>query len=168
MIDSLNGYLNAMPDERFLVLQMHELLSYLNQLGVLTIMVLAQHGLLGQMQTPIDLSYLSDAVIMLRYFEAARPGASSDLGCQETQRNTRKHNSRIPAHVGGHDSRPAAYRVQRHSNRNADVRRRDLKPLLPESGDDGHTEQVEQRVLVLAPIGRDALSSGTASRGKQS
>jgi circadian clock protein KaiC len=71
LIDSLNGYLNAMPDERFLVLQMHELLSYLNQLGVLTIMVLAQHGLLGQMQTPIDLSYLSDAVIMLRYFEAA-------------------------------------------------------------------------------------------------
>jgi circadian clock protein KaiC len=70
LIDSLNGYLNAMPDERFLVLQMHELLSYLNQLGVLTIMVLAQHGLLGQMQTPIDLSYLSDAVIMLRYFEA--------------------------------------------------------------------------------------------------
>jgi circadian clock protein KaiC len=71
LIDSLNGYLNAMPDERFLVLQMHELLSFLNQLGVLTIMVLAQHGLLGQMQTPVDLSYLSDAVIMLRYFEAA-------------------------------------------------------------------------------------------------
>jgi circadian clock protein KaiC len=70
LIDSLNGYLNAMPDERFLVLQVHELLSYLNQLGVLTIMVLAQHGLLGQMQTPIDLSYLSDTVIMLRYFEA--------------------------------------------------------------------------------------------------
>ncbi|MBR0755366.1 AAA family ATPase [Bradyrhizobium jicamae] len=71
IIDSLNGYLNAMPDERFLVLQMHELLSYLNQLGVLTLMVLAQHGLVGHMQTPIDLSYLSDAVIMLRYFEAS-------------------------------------------------------------------------------------------------
>jgi circadian clock protein KaiC len=70
LIDSLNGYLNAMPDERFLVLQMHELLSFLNQLGVLTIMVLAQHGMVGHMQTPIDLSYLSDAVIMLRYFEA--------------------------------------------------------------------------------------------------
>ena len=70
LIDSLNGYLNAMPDERFLVLQMHELLSFLNQLGVLTIMVLAQHGMLGHMQTPIDLSYLSDTVIMLRYFEA--------------------------------------------------------------------------------------------------
>lgn len=71
IIDSLNGYLNAMPDERFLVLQMHELLSYLNQLGILTLMVLAQHGMIGHMQTPIDLSYLSDAVIMLRYFEAS-------------------------------------------------------------------------------------------------
>jgi circadian clock protein KaiC len=70
VIDSLNGYLNSMPDERFLVLQMHELLTYLNQLGVLTIVVLAQHGLMGHMQTPIDLSYLSDTVIMLRYFEA--------------------------------------------------------------------------------------------------
>jgi circadian clock protein KaiC len=70
LVDSLNGYLNAMPDERFLFLQMHELLSYLNQVGVLTIIVLAQHGLLGQVQAPIDLSYLSDAVIMLRYFEA--------------------------------------------------------------------------------------------------
>jgi circadian clock protein KaiC len=70
IIDSLNGYLSAMPDERFLLLQMHELLTYLNQLGILTIVVLAQHGLMGHMQTPIDLSYLSDAVVMLRYFEA--------------------------------------------------------------------------------------------------
>jgi circadian clock protein KaiC len=70
VIDSLNGYLNAMPEERFLVLQMHELLSYLSQLGVLTILVLAQHGLVGpMMDTPLDISYLSDAVLMLRYFE---------------------------------------------------------------------------------------------------
>ena len=59
-----------MPDERFLVLQMHELLSYLNQLGVVTIVVMAQHGLMGPMQSPVDMSYLSDTVIMLRYFEA--------------------------------------------------------------------------------------------------
>ena len=71
IIDSLNGYMNAMPDERFLILQMHELLSYLGQQGVLTILVLAQHGLVGPMQTPIDISYLSDAVLMLRYFEVA-------------------------------------------------------------------------------------------------
>lgn len=70
VIDSLNGYLSAMPDERFLILQMHELLSYLGQQGVLTILVLAQHGLVGPMNTPLDLSYLSDAVVMLRYFEA--------------------------------------------------------------------------------------------------
>lgn len=70
VIDSLNGYLNAMPDERFLILQLHELLAYLNQVGVLTMLVLAQHGLVGKMQTPVDLSYLSDAIIMLRYFEA--------------------------------------------------------------------------------------------------
>lgn len=69
IIDSLNGYLNSMPDERFLVLQMHELLSYLSQMGVLTILVLAQHGLVGPMDTPLDISYLSDAVLMLRYFE---------------------------------------------------------------------------------------------------
>ena len=71
VIDSLNGYLNGMPDERFLVLQMHELLSYLGQQGVLTILVLAQHGLVGPMETPLDISYLSDAVVMLRYFEVA-------------------------------------------------------------------------------------------------
>jgi circadian clock protein KaiC len=71
VIDSLNGYLNAMPDERFLILQMHELLSYLAQQGVLTILILAQHGLVGPMETPIDISYLSDAVLMLRYFEIA-------------------------------------------------------------------------------------------------
>jgi circadian clock protein KaiC len=69
VIDSLNGYLNAMPEGRFLILQMHELLSYLNQQGVLTLLVLAQHGLMGPMNTPLDMSYLSDGVLMLRYFE---------------------------------------------------------------------------------------------------
>jgi circadian clock protein KaiC len=69
VIDSLNGYLNSMPDGRFLILQMHELLTYLNQQGVLTLLVLAQHGLVGPMDTPLDISYLSDSVLMLRYFE---------------------------------------------------------------------------------------------------
>ena len=69
IIDSLNGYLNAMPDERFLILQMHELLSYLSQRGVFTMLVLAQHGLVGPMETPLDISYLADGVLMLRYFE---------------------------------------------------------------------------------------------------
>jgi circadian clock protein KaiC len=69
IIDSLNGYLNAMPDERFLILQMHELLNYLSQRGILTFLVLAQHGLVGPMDTPLDISYLADGVMMLRYFE---------------------------------------------------------------------------------------------------
>jgi circadian clock protein KaiC len=69
IIDSLNGYLNAMPDERFLILQMHELLSYLSQCGVLTFLVLAQNGIVGPMDTPLDISYLADGVMMLRYFE---------------------------------------------------------------------------------------------------
>ena len=71
LIDSLNGYLNAMPEERFLAVQMHELLTYLNQQGVVTLLVMAQHGFLGSaMQTPVDVSYLADTVLLLRYFEA--------------------------------------------------------------------------------------------------
>lgn len=70
VIDSLNGYLNAMPDERFLIVQLHELLTYLGQSGVVTLLVGAQHGLIGtQMQTPVDASYLADSVVLLRYFE---------------------------------------------------------------------------------------------------
>jgi circadian clock protein KaiC len=69
VIDSLNSYLNAMPAEQFLVMQMHELLAFLNQRGVLSILIMAQHGLLGHMQSPIDISYLTDTVVLLRYFE---------------------------------------------------------------------------------------------------
>lgn len=69
VIDSVNGYLNAMPEERFLSLQLHELLSYLNHKGVLTLMVLAQQGLIGSMHGPVDLTYLADTVLLLRYFE---------------------------------------------------------------------------------------------------
>lgn len=70
IIDSLNGYLSAMPEEQFLTLQMHELLSYLNNRGVLTILVMAQHGVLGNVRTPVDLSYLADTILLMRYFEA--------------------------------------------------------------------------------------------------
>jgi circadian clock protein KaiC len=70
MIDSLNGYLNAMPEERLLALHLHELFSYLRQRGVLTINVMSQQGMLGQALTPVDVSYLADAVILLRFFEA--------------------------------------------------------------------------------------------------
>ena len=71
IIDSLNGYMNAMPEERFLTSQLHELLTYLGHVGVLTFLVVAQHGLLGQsMMTTVDTSYLADTVILFRYFEA--------------------------------------------------------------------------------------------------
>ena len=71
VIDSLNGYLNAVPEERFLLLHLHELLAYLGQHAVASILVYAQHGLVGPMQTTVDVSYLADCVILLRYFEAA-------------------------------------------------------------------------------------------------
>ena len=71
VIDSLNGYLNSMPDEPFLNVQLHELLSYLRQHGIVTILVVSQSGIMGSsMQTPVDISYLADTVILLRYFEA--------------------------------------------------------------------------------------------------
>jgi circadian clock protein KaiC len=71
LIDSLNGFLQAMPGEQFLALHLHELLTYLNNRGILTLLVLAQMGLVGSaMQTPIDVSYLADNILVLRYFEA--------------------------------------------------------------------------------------------------
>ena len=69
IIDSINGYLNSMPGEPYQVAQVHELLTYLAQRGVVTMMVLAQHGLVGTMQAPIDITYLADCVVLLRFFE---------------------------------------------------------------------------------------------------
>jgi len=70
LIDSLNGYQAAMPEENSLVLHMHELLQYLNRQGVASFLTIAQHGLVGDMQSPVDVTYLADTVILLRYFEA--------------------------------------------------------------------------------------------------
>ena len=70
VIDSLNGYMAAMPEERFLIAQLHELLAYLGQAGVATILIAAQQGLIGSnMQSPVDASYLADSVVLMRYFE---------------------------------------------------------------------------------------------------
>jgi circadian clock protein KaiC len=71
VIDSLNGYLNAMPGERYLSIQLHELATFLNQNGVLTLFVLAHHGLVLSAETPVDVSYLADTVVSLRFFEMA-------------------------------------------------------------------------------------------------
>jgi len=72
VIDSLNGYLNAMPHSNYLTAQLHELLSYLNNSGVATFIVVAQSGMMGSnMTSPVDASYLADSVVLLRYFEHA-------------------------------------------------------------------------------------------------
>jgi circadian clock protein KaiC len=70
LIDSLNGYQASMPDERDLVLHIHELLQYLNRQGTSTFLTVAQHGLVGDMKSPVDVTYLADTVVLLRYFEA--------------------------------------------------------------------------------------------------
>lgn len=71
VIDSLNGYLSAMPEERFLIAHLHELLAYLSEKGVATLMTLAQRGFFGAGETPVNVSYVADAVLLFRYFEAA-------------------------------------------------------------------------------------------------
>ena len=70
IIDSLNGYQAAMPEEQALILHMHELLQYLNRQGATTFLTVAQHGLVGDMKSPVDVTYLADTVVLLRYFEA--------------------------------------------------------------------------------------------------
>jgi circadian clock protein KaiC len=70
IFDSVNGYMYSMPAERYLYIQMHEMLTYLGQRGATTIIVMAQQGLVGQVTSPVDVSYLADTVILLRYFEA--------------------------------------------------------------------------------------------------
>lgn len=97
VLDSLSGYQHAMPEEQFMLLQMHELLTYLNQQGVLTILVLAQHGLVGHMQSPVDLTYLADTVLLLRFFEA-----SAEL---------RRAISVIKKRTGSHEASIREYRI---------------------------------------------------------
>ena len=70
VIDSLNGYQAAMPHENSLILHMHEMLQFCNRQGVSTFLTIAQHGLVGEMKSPVDVTYLADSVIMLRFFEA--------------------------------------------------------------------------------------------------
>lgn len=89
-IDSLNGYNLAMPQEQFLVLHLHELLSYLNRSGVLTFMTLAQHGMLDSLESPVDITYISDTVVLLRFFES--------------EGRVRRAISVVKKRVGGHES----------------------------------------------------------------
>lgn len=97
VIDSLNGYQQAMPEEQFLVLHIHELLTFLNRKGASTFLTVAQHGLVGDMQAPVDLTYLSDSVVLLRYFEA--------------QGRVRRAISVIKKRVGPHEDTIREYQI---------------------------------------------------------
>jgi circadian clock protein KaiC len=97
VIDSLNGYQAAMPEENSLILHMHELLQYLNRRGAATFMTVAQHGLVGDMKAPVDVTYLADTVILLRYFEA--------LG------SVRRAMSIIKKRTGMHETTIREYRI---------------------------------------------------------
>ena len=97
MIDSLNGYQAAMPEEQALILHMHELLQYLNRQGATTFLTVAQHGLVGDMKSPVDVTYLADTVILLRYFEA--------LG------RVRRAISVIKKRTGAHEDTIREYRI---------------------------------------------------------
>jgi circadian clock protein KaiC len=97
VIDSLNGYQAAMPEENSLILHIHELLQYLNRRGAATFMTVAQHGLMGDMKAPVDVTYLADTVILLRYFEA--------LGM------VRRAMSIIKKRTGAHESTIREYRI---------------------------------------------------------
>ena len=92
VIDSVNGYLMATPQEKFLIMQFHELLDYLNRNGVVSIMIVGQYGLVGSMQSPIDLSYLADTVVMMRYFEA---GGSIHQAISVLKKRAGKHERTI-------------------------------------------------------------------------
>ena len=97
VIDSLNGYQAAMPEEQALILHMHELLQYLNRQGASTFLTVAQHGLVGDMKAPVDVTYLADTVILLRYFEA--------LG------RVRRAMSVIKKRTGAHEDTIREYRI---------------------------------------------------------
>jgi len=97
IIDSINGYQASMPEENALILHMHELLQYLNRQGVNTFLTVAQHGLVGDMKSPVDVTYLADTVVLLRYFEAAG--------------NVRRAVSVIKKRTGRHEDTIREYRI---------------------------------------------------------
>lgn len=103
IIDSLNGYQAAMPEENALILHMHELLQYLNRLGATTFLTVAQHGLVGDMKAPVDVTYLADTVVLLRYFEA--------LG------RVRRAISIIKKRMGTHEDTIREFRIGQHGIR---------------------------------------------------
>ena len=94
LIDTINGYLAAMPGLTSPVLRLYELLTYLNEMHVATVLVMAQQGILGAaMPVPVDISYIADTVVLLRFFEAERRGAPGHLGREEAHWRPREHDT---------------------------------------------------------------------------
>ncbi len=160
VIDSLNGYLNAMSEERLVLVQLHELLTYLGQQGVLTLMSLAQHGLIGdRAQSPLDVSYLADTVVLLRYFEAI---GELRQAISVVKKRSGMHERSIrefklgPGVVWGHrceiskgflpERQPILVRRGRYLTRAS----RAIRVAA------GMGSNLDERILVLAPVGRDA------------
>jgi circadian clock protein KaiC len=107
VIDSLNGYFNAMPEEHFLTLHLHELLSYLTDAAVTTILIVSQHGALGHVSSPVDVSYLADSVILLRYYE--------------TRGSFRRAISMLKKRTSVHEQTVRDYQLSSHGVRVGDV-----------------------------------------------
>ena len=157
MIDSLNGYQAAMPQENSLILHMHELLQYLNRQGVSTFLTVAQHGLVGDMKAPVDVTYLADAVILLRYFEAA---GSVRRAISVIKKRTGAHEDTIREfwidgglHVGEPLDRLPG-RVARRALMLPGDRR--AAAAAAQASDSRHPLAGSLRALILAPRGRDA------------
>ena len=153
-----------MPGEHALVLHMHELLQYLNRQGATTFLTVAQHGLVGDMKSPVDVTYLADTVILLRYFEALGPRPARDLGRQEAHGRARGHDPRISDRRPRHHAGRAADRVPGRAARRADAGRR--RPDLLDARRRVKRTTVSERALVLAPRGRDAaIAAAMLARG---
>ena len=155
VIDSLNGYQAAMPQENSLILHIHELLQYLNRQGAATFLTMAQHGLVGHMAAPIDVTYLADSVLLLRYFEA--------------QGNVRRAMSCIKKRTGHHETTIREYRIGEGGLRVEEPLTGFQGVLLGGAGYFGqigsthrhcsgrvtHPGESSLRALVLSPTGRD-------------
>jgi circadian clock protein KaiC len=121
VIDSLNGYQNSMPQEQYLILHMHELLQHLNRVGAATFLTVAQHGMVGEMKSPVDVTYLADTVVLLRYFEAFGQVRRANFDAQERHRIARKYHSRIHDRVERHHRRPRTRKIPGHSAWSASI-----------------------------------------------
>ena len=152
-IDSLNAFLQAMPGEKFLLLLMHELLSYLNQQGVVSVRVLGQHGIIGEIKSDVDLSYLSDSIVLFRYFEArgSMLKAASVVKSRTAEHETSIREFRLSPRASRSENRSPILRACCRVCPPIAERRRSCPPRPRIT-----RPNVEHRILLLARRGRDA------------